>query len=328
MNETEIKLVETTSTEVKSRLIGSEEILRTIDTGALYVGGKGGVPQALVTATSSESGVVFLDPRDGTPLTPEKLGWGVGGADPYAKFLACGMPFVIPAGDGAASGLTFTGGGGGAFTLSGAILSTLVMPAAYFYLPANAGGSGCAAGWYYTTMSSTIVGVIYGNTFDPASGSVPTVPASPTTFAGSPTGRITQVTTELTVLQKTLPAGVIGKNGYIEAGYKILGTATAGAKTARIRAGSVVLHSFAAVASNPDIDVLVWSRMAHGSMQSQINTRTAQSVGGSVSTSTLNGDYTTADFTAAQPLIYSMQIAANTETMVLYPSFIKVSCVN
>lgn len=57
MNETDIKLVETTSTEVKNRLVGPEEILRAIDTGALYVGGKGGVPQSLVTASPSAMGL-------------------------------------------------------------------------------------------------------------------------------------------------------------------------------------------------------------------------------------------------------------------------------
>ena len=64
MNETEIKLVETTSTEVKNRLVGPEEILRTIDTGALYVGGKGGVPQALVTASTSGPGLEIQDGSD------------------------------------------------------------------------------------------------------------------------------------------------------------------------------------------------------------------------------------------------------------------------
>lgn len=59
MNETEIKLIETTSTEVKNRLVGPEEILRAIDTGVLYVGGKGGVPQALVTAIPSGEGLEF-----------------------------------------------------------------------------------------------------------------------------------------------------------------------------------------------------------------------------------------------------------------------------
>lgn len=62
--ETEIKLIETTSTEVKNRLLGPEEMLRAIDTGALYVAGPGGVPQAMVTARSSGSGV---EPRGIAP---------------------------------------------------------------------------------------------------------------------------------------------------------------------------------------------------------------------------------------------------------------------
>ena len=273
-------------------------------------------------------------PTSGIPLTATLSDGGIGISDVAGirspsltlGLLSCGMPFIIPAGDGGTNGLSFNGGGGGAFTLSSAILSGLIVPAAYFYLPANAGGSGCTAGWYYGVMLSATTGVIYGNTYDPASELTPSIPANIIAFSGSPAGRITQVTTEQTAVQKTIPGGIVGRNGYLEAGCKLIGTATAGAKTYRFRAGAVVLHSFPLVATNCDIDMLAWSRMAHGSLQSQVNTRTAQPVGGA--TNTLNGDYTTADFSTSQSLIFSMQIAANTESMVLYPSFIRATCVN
>ena len=288
------------------------------------------------TTTGHVGKLVMSDPvsgKESVALTATLSSGGIGISDIAGvktpsltlSLFSCGMPFIIPAGDGGANGLSFTGGGGGAFTLSSAILSSLVVPAAYFYLPANAGGSSCAAGWYYGVMSSTTAGIIYGDAFDPASASVPTVPEAPAVFPGAPSGRITQVVTEQTAVQRTLPGGLIGLNGYIEAGCKLLGTATSGAKTYRLRAGAVVLHSFGLVASNCNADMLAWSRMAHGSLQSQINTRTAQPVGGA--TNTLNGDYTSADFSVDQTLALSMQIAANTESMVMYPSFVKVTCV-
>ena len=54
-----------------------------------------------------------------------------------------GVPFVVPAGDGGTNGLTFTGGGGGAFTLSAAIQANLatLIDGCYLYLPANAAGA-------------------------------------------------------------------------------------------------------------------------------------------------------------------------------------------
>ena len=54
--EKELKLVETTSTEVKNRRLGPDEILRAIDTGATYIAGKDSKPQAIVTATTTSSG--------------------------------------------------------------------------------------------------------------------------------------------------------------------------------------------------------------------------------------------------------------------------------
>lgn len=56
----DIVILETTSTEVKNRILKSHELLRAIDTGALYIGGKDGKPQALIaSSTFSDQGVGF-----------------------------------------------------------------------------------------------------------------------------------------------------------------------------------------------------------------------------------------------------------------------------
>ena len=53
-------LLETTSTEVKNRILKPGKMLRAIDTGALYYGDKDGKPTAFVgTSTTSSGGVVF-----------------------------------------------------------------------------------------------------------------------------------------------------------------------------------------------------------------------------------------------------------------------------
>ena len=54
--EKDFKLIETTSTEIKNRRLGSDQILRAIDTGAMYLAGKDRNPQAIVTATTTSSG--------------------------------------------------------------------------------------------------------------------------------------------------------------------------------------------------------------------------------------------------------------------------------
>jgi hypothetical protein len=51
----DLKIVPVLSTEVNNRLVGPDEILRVIDTGALYVAGPGGEPQSMVTATTLDS---------------------------------------------------------------------------------------------------------------------------------------------------------------------------------------------------------------------------------------------------------------------------------
>lgn len=56
----DLKIVPVLSTEINNRLVGPDEILRVIDTGALYVAGPGGKPQAMMTATTTSDGGVAV----------------------------------------------------------------------------------------------------------------------------------------------------------------------------------------------------------------------------------------------------------------------------
>lgn len=58
MSDSEIKLFYAQSSEVKNRILAPDEHLRAIDTGAYYVAGPDGKPQAVLTATTSAQGVV------------------------------------------------------------------------------------------------------------------------------------------------------------------------------------------------------------------------------------------------------------------------------
>jgi len=85
----DLKIVPVLSTEVKNRLVRPDEILRAIDTGALYVAGPGGEPQSMVTATTtSDGGVKKLSSGgkrdtylpDDTPIVC------IGGDHPYSQW--------------------------------------------------------------------------------------------------------------------------------------------------------------------------------------------------------------------------------------------------
>jgi len=60
MSDSEIKLFYAQSSEVKNRILAPDEHLRSIDTGAYYVAGPDGKPQAVLTATTSAQGVEKL----------------------------------------------------------------------------------------------------------------------------------------------------------------------------------------------------------------------------------------------------------------------------
>lgn len=158
-------------------------------------------------ARFSQNGRRLIRP-DGAPFVTSQV------------LMRSGIPFVVPAGDGGSNGLSFTGGGGGAFTMSAPAQSsagvTLAGFQSFFYLPANSGGAGNAAGWYYGVWTGDSSGVIYADRY--LSGNpMAAVPVAPVTFPGSPTGRITQTTGVITGMTGvTLPAGTLGPEGELE----------------------------------------------------------------------------------------------------------------
>ena len=226
----------------------------------------------------------------------------------------CGMPFVLFAGDGGANGMLFTGTAGG-FTLSAAVMTGFVIPGGYCYLPANAGGLGNAAGWFYFEMSSTTAGTVYNNGFTPTPGALPAVPASKTAFANPAGGRITQTTADITMLSCSLAAGSMGKNGFLKAGIKIIGSATAGVKTVKLYADSTRMYAFS-VTLSPIVDYEAIVQNA-GALNAQVNTRSNNVL--SALALGLYDDITTFNFANASTLSIALTISANTEHMIVVP---------
>ena len=228
------------------------------------------------------------------------------------------IPFFLLPGDGGTNGLTFTGGGGGAFTLSAAPLANLLGglsgKGCYGYLQANAGGSGCAAGWYYFIPSSDTAGTFYANTY---TGGQPQLVGSPTTFAGSPSGRITTPTSEVTAISG-INLTPLGNNGEAELKLLLAGDTASGNKFFKIRLGGTTSLS-SVPSSSPQEERLMTLRNA-GSQSSQILSQATRGTGVAGNTIATSG-FTSIDLSGPTTAItMCMQLTANTGCMVLLSS--------
>lgn len=288
-------LLETTSTEVKNRILKPGQMLRAIDSGALYYGDKDGKPTAFVGASTSSSG-------------------GVGkilAAIPFSVSTV-GVPFIVPPGDGGSNGLSFTGGGGGAFTLSAPLLTGAgaLLANCYLYLPANAAGSGCAAGWYYSRFTSDSAGTIYGNTY---SDGLPTIPGSPAVFPGSPSGRITTPTAEIVgpSVGKVI-GGALGNNGTLRWIASLLGD-TSAVKQFRLKLGGATAMMMQ-VGATPLAD-LEQQLQNQGSPNKQRVTRNASTIGGQIAS--LQANSLSLDTSQTLEISASLQVTTNTGCAIL-----------
>ena len=190
---------------------------------------------------------------------------------PYPQQVAvCGVPFVIPPGDGAANGLQFTGSAG-AFTLSAAIMTNVwnALKGCWVYMPTNFGGSGLSASWRWAVFSSDTAGVLYQDTY--VSGN-PTRVTSPTAFATNLTGWITTTTSEITgPTGFVLSGGSMGPNGKLKTHLRLGGNITA-SKSHKLYLNSTNVHYVGAATTQPNLEVLL-SCANQGSESLQSNSR-------------------------------------------------------
>jgi hypothetical protein len=224
-----------------------------------------------------------------------------------------GVAFAVFGGDGGSTGLLFTGTAG-SFTLSSAVYSGVIVPSGYGYLPANAGGLGNAAGWYYFTMSSDTTGTFFNNLYLPTSEAAPAIPPSPQDFANPVGGRITQTVSELTCAQVTLPVGSVGVNGLISLKTKFIPKGSASYKTMRLRYGASELASiYPSLAGIADTELLV--QMA-GRLDRQISTR--NNVPSGTYQPSVLGDFSAIDFSVGGALSVTLQNASSADSSILY----------
>ncbi len=271
-----------------------------------------------LNVTAFTSGSATIGVRQGTDNI-----WGYPDSTDFAEAFsttpkqvaAVGIPFVIPAGDGAAVGLHFTGSAG-AFTLSAAILINLwnALKGCWMYMPASFGGSAYPSGWYWAVFSSDTAGILYTDTY---TSGTPKRPASPTAFPSNLTGWLTTTTSEITgATGFVLPGGSMGKNGCLKAHIKTAGNVTAN-KNYKLYSGATQISALGSVTTNPNTECIV-SIMNQGSESLQLLSHQLANPGvGQVATTFLTNEYSSIDTTADQTLSISLQISTTSACAVL-----------
>lgn len=255
------------------------------------------------------------------PATAPIQCWTYCGGDVWAPsptrvIWQSGIPFVLPGGDGASNGLSFTGTRG-VFTLSSAILAGVyaMLGGCYLYLPAGAGGL-ASSGWRWATFSDDTNGEVFQETYTVGSG-VPTWLSSPTQQPSLTAGRITQTTSEITVASFTQTGGMLGPNGIIRGVLAQRGNSSANAKVFRCRLGGITLNSNSAISINNDLD-FEFIRQNTGIQTKQIGNRSATGWLGSSFTS-YSSDNSSVDTSVDQTVTFTMQLTLNRDFAILIP---------
>ncbi len=228
---------------------------------------------------------------------------------------ASGMLFWIPAGDGGANGLMFTGGGTGNFTLSAAVVSGLIVHGGWVYLPANVGGLSNSAGWYYFTMSTDVAGKIYSTTYDSTLGVPPVVPNNPVEMAFTSNTRLTSTTADIQILQLGIDyTKQMGINGCIHTHFKTFGNNAASNKYYSVRAGTNAVYQNISTTSPVQDSVAVIGNC--GSMSRQLITRQSQAIGAATNT-TVSNDIRSINLAAESTLNIGIKTSVTTDSFMI-----------
>lgn len=223
---------------------------------------------------------------------------------------------VIAIGSGIPFSVANTGsfGNNGALTL-GTALATTYSGGIYLYFPAGAIVAGSLAGWYWTVMSSSTLGVVYNNTYvsGPVSAPVTLVP-----FVTTGPGAYTGVVLAVTGPSIPLPAAnVVQAASAVRVSAQYSHNNSAGAKTKTITLGGTVIMTEADTTTQSFVtQVLGFEKNSAALMSSSAGAAT----GGLGAVNTPLNYNTAANFasqTAPPTLALTLQIATATDVIVL-----------
>jgi hypothetical protein len=152
------------------------------------------------------------------------------------NLLSNGIPFIFASSgsmgnNGAVSGLT--------------ALDTTYSDGAYIYLPAAAIVAGGAAGWYWFVGSSTTAGTVYNSMY---TSGVP-VAGTLTAFVTTGPGAFTGATAAVDSIVISVPAGLLGTQGYLAYEINTDTTNNANGKTVTARLATTDFAAFPVASS-------------------------------------------------------------------------------
>ena len=226
-----------------------------------------------------------------------------------------GIPFVIFAGDGGSNGLSFSGTRG-VFSLSAAVVTNfgnVFGAGGYAYLPSGAGGI-AAGGWYWCVMTNDTAGEIFAETYSGTG--KPQFVATPTSMPNLSSGRITQTTSEVAGGSFTVPGGSLGPNGRLIWSMRTTGSNAASAKSFRLKLGGTTLVTSQPTTS-PCMELLGFT-VNLGTTGRQSNARSTTVTGVPAAGASIGvQEISTVDTSVDQTFLFSMQLAANTDSAAL-----------
>lgn len=210
----------------------------------------------------------------------------------------------------------------GAITLGTALPVTVAN--CWLYLPAGAIAAGSAAGFYFTQMSSTTVGVVYNN--QPVAGVVPTLPLDPksnpqaaavtfllTPFVTTGPGAYTGATTAINLATITLPPSIIGANGSVRIRTRWGYNNSAGAKTQTITFGGTSICSLSGTTTTDNyMEHTVSNRGIQNSQIVRLN-----SAASPFGTGTTAPTQATVDTSGAISIVFQATLAVATDFVML-----------
>lgn len=226
------------------------------------------------------------------------------------------VPFVLPGGSSTAQftvaqGAATPDGNHAAALTNLTALQTTFASGAYFYMPASAITAGSAAGWYYGIGTSTTAVTLYSNSY---TSGTPTIPAALTGFATITPGNVSQTTgSAITAYSVTIPANTLGAQDELSLESMWSNNSTAGTKSIALQIGASAIMSLSATTGISIFDDRTLANM--GVQTAQVGYAAAVfSTHGSI-TSPLS--YFTLDFTSAQTLTATLQLATASDWLAL-----------
>lgn len=201
-----------------------------------------------------------------------------------------------------------TVGANGGITFATALPSAF--PRMFCYFIAGALFAGSAAGFYYTEMSSTTVGVVFNNRH--VSGEVAD-PAVKTPIVSAAIGSYTQTVSGVTASLGTLRGGVLGNNGRLNMTGRFSYPNSAGNKSASLQVGAAIMLNNATPSTTVSSEFALF--MHNRGVQNRQTTNTPGWM--SLPASAAPGGYTTVDTAVDQAITLGLSISASVDFIFL-----------